>query len=101
MKNYERSKLELTRSTKSTFMAASSIVTVGATATKEAGDHKTTFPGPFVSGTKAARRGGRRASNLAQKGLAIAHACHIRLVMVGAEVGSVAGWEVRERKKGS
>ena len=65
MKNYERSKLKLTRSAKSTFMAAGSMVTVGTTVTKEAGDYKTTFPRPFVSGTKVARRGGKGASKLA------------------------------------
>jgi hypothetical protein len=53
-----RNKFELTGGTKSIFMAAGSIVTVGATATKETSDHKTTFPRPFASGTKAARRGG-------------------------------------------
>ena len=58
-------KFELTGGTKRTFMAASSIVTVGATATKETSDHNTAFPGALIPSTEVARRGGRRTSNLA------------------------------------
>ena len=46
-------------------MATGSIVTVGATATKETSDHNTAFPRALIPSTEIARRGSRLTSNLA------------------------------------
>jgi hypothetical protein len=58
-------KFELTSGMKRTFMATGSIVTVGATATKETSDHNTAFPRALIPSTEIARRGSRLTSNLA------------------------------------
>jgi hypothetical protein len=84
-------KFELTSGTKSTLAAASSIVTVGTTATKEASDHNAPFPRAFTPSTKTARGSGRQPSNLAQEGLAISHPHHVRFIVAWAEAGSRRG----------
>ena len=96
MKNCEGRKLELIRSAKSTFMATGSIVTVGATATKEASDYNTAFPWALASSTETARSRGKQTGNLAQKGLSISHTRPIWLIIARAEAGSAARWEVRK-----
>jgi hypothetical protein len=94
-------KFELTSGTKSTLAAASSIVTVGTTATKEASDHNAPFPRAFTPSTKTARGSGRQPSNLAQEGLAISHPHHVRFIVAWAEAGSAAGRELCQGQKRS
>jgi hypothetical protein len=77
-------------------MAAGSIVTVGATATKEASNHNTAFPLALASSTETARSRGKQTGNLAQKGLSISYTCPIRLIMARVEAGSAARREVRK-----
>jgi hypothetical protein len=99
MKERFENKFELTSGTKSTLAAASSIVTVGTTATKEASYHNAPFLRAFTPSTKTVRGRGRQPSNLAQEGFTISHPHHVRFVVAWAEAGSAAGREFCQGQK--